>query len=97
MYYNNINAIWNEKQEEIINFKDDSFIEDLLMLPPVKAFKKIIDINVNKIDRTIYSQFISAVEQIVYDLRKESENATNLGVARKYFNMVEKLTDKFNL
>lgn len=39
----------------------------------------------------------SEAEQLVQTLRKKSELSKNLGQARKLFNRVEQLTDKFNL
>lgn len=97
MYYNKINSIWNNKQKQIEEFTGEDLVDQISMMNLQEAYKKLISLTDKEISETNYSELVSLVEQIVMDLRRKSEETEKVGIARKYFNMVEKLTDKFNL
>ena len=63
---------------------------DFEFMKDTEAFKYLMKAKISP-------ETISQAEELVIDLRTNSEEATNLAQARKWFNMVEKLTDKFNL
>lgn len=45
----------------------------------------------------VNSETISQAEELSNLLRSKADSASSLGLARKYFNKVEKLSDKFNI
>lgn len=98
MTYNKLNAIWKENnfmgQQ---NTPADEIINGNFTMTKNKLFDKLINLDISTISDTEFPQIIAIAEQLSDELRQIANDTTNLNIATKWFNKVEKLADKFNL